>query len=345
MKLVLVSHHAPRPHGSASGRMSFAWLQALRDEGHDATALCWGPDEPPDLPSWAHWEPLPPASVWSVKARSVLHPRTDVVRLRWEPPTDAVLVADDTLSFPAVEGAARCVANIHNSLVLDRRALGSRRAADVQDVRAEHHVVRRAPEVWATSRRVRDALGRGEVVPYTLPLPEQVVPAVEAPVVGMLADWRWRPNQVALASLLDAWPEVRARVPGASLVLAGRGASGVGAVGGVRDLGEVATSADLLSQVALLAFPCPPTSGPKMKSFDALAHEVALVTTPAGAEGLPEGAGRVVPAEASFADALVELLSDTQARKVLAETGRRLLLRDHAPQVAARARLAALGAG
>ena len=345
MKLVLVSHHAPRPHGSASGRMAFALLQALRDEGHDATAWCWGPDEPVDLPPWAQWRPLPGASSWSVKARSVLRPRTDVARLPWDPPSDAVLIADDTISFPAVEGASRCIANIHNSLVLDRRALGGWRAADIQDARAERRVVRQAPSIWVTSSRVRDALGRGAVVPYTLPLPDEVVPAVEAPVVGMLADWRWRPNQVALASLLEAWSEVRDRVPGASLLLAGRGEAAVGGVPGVRNLGEVPTSADLLSQVALLAFPCPPTSGPKMKSFDTLAHEVALVTTAAGAEGLPEGAGRVVPPGASFADALVELLSDTQARVALARTGRRLLLRDHAPRVAARARLAALGAG
>jgi hypothetical protein len=341
----MVSHHAPRPHGSASGRMLFALVDALRAEGHEATVKCWAPEQPADLPTWAEWRPLPSASFWAVRARALVLPRSDVVRMHWDLPTDAVLVADDTLSFPAVRGAPRTVANIHNSLALDRRALGGRSGSDLQDVRAERRVVRQAPELWVSSSRVREAFGRGVVVPYTLPIPEQVGAPVEVPVVGMLADWRWRPNLVALASLLDSWPQVRDQVPGAQLLLAGRGTAPVGSVAGVRDLGEVPTSADLLSQVALLAFPCPPSSGAKMKSFDALAHGVALVTTSAGAEGLPEGAAQVVPVGSSFGDELVRLLRDVPARQELARRGRRLLVEHHSPRVAALARVDALAAG
>jgi hypothetical protein len=325
--------------------MNFAWIEALRAEGHDVTAWCWGPVEPPDLPSWAQWKPLPDAPVWAVKSRALIAPRTDAVRLKLDLPDGAVGVADDTISYPAIRGTARPVANINNSLALDRRALHGRRGTDLQDVRAERRLVRAAPSLWVSSSRVRDAFGRGVVVPSTLPLPDEVVPPVEAPVVGILADWRWQPNRVALGSLLDAWTEVRDRVPGALLLVAGRGTAPVGVLPGVQVLGEVPTSADLLSQVALLAFPCPDTSGAKLKSFDTLAHEVALVTTPAGAEGLPEGAAYVVPAGVSFADELVRLLNDGQQRRELARRGRELLLRHHSPRVAALARLDALASG
>jgi glycosyltransferase involved in cell wall biosynthesis len=346
VKVVFVTHHAPRRHGSASGRVVFALVEALRHQGHEASAVCWGTQTPPDLPSWASFRPLPAAGALLVKAHAVLRPREDVRRLhldlRLDLPPDAVVVADEMLSWPAVRDAAHRVANIHNSVALDRIALGSRRPSDLQDLRAERRVVRRAPQLWVGSERVRAHLGHGLVVPYTLPLPEEVVATVEAPVVGMLADWRWTPNLVALDRLLATWPEVRRQVPAAQLVLAGRGTVPLGTLPGVRFLGEVPTSADLLSQVALLAFPCPPTSGPKMKSFDALAHEVAVVTTEAGAEGLPSGAAVVAADGAPFAQALVRLLSDPGQRRERARQGRELLLRHHSPEVAAQARVAAV---
>jgi glycosyltransferase involved in cell wall biosynthesis len=342
VKVVFVTHHAPRRHGSASGRVVFALVEALREQDHEATAVCWGTETPPDLPSWATFHPLPGSGALAVKAQALLHPREDVRRLHLELPEDAVVVADEMLSWPAVRDAAHRVANIHNSVALDRAALRSRRPSDLQDLRAERRVVRRAAQLWVGSDRVRAHLGHGLVVPYTLPLPEEVVAPLEEPVVGMLADWRWAPNVVALDRLLAIWPDVRRQVPGAELVLAGRGALSLGTLPGVRFLGEVPTSADLLGQVALLAFPCPPTSGPKMKSFDALAHEVAVVTSEAGAEGLPAEAATVAADGAPFAQALVRLLTDPQQRRERARRGRQLLLEHHSPEVAARARVAAV---
>lgn len=345
MRFAYVSRHLPEPEGSAAGRQLWAVGEALRAAGHEVTAWSWRP-EPPQagLPAWCHWAPLPAEAAWRTRGRALLRPRSDAARAGWQAPTGAVAVADDPVSWAAVAGqGAAAVATVHYAVAADRRALSDRRPALLQDRRGERRAVRAADEVWALSGRVRDAVGRGVVVPGCVPLPEQALPPVTEPVVGMLADWSWRPNLAAADALLGSWPRVRAAVPGARLLLAGRGRSPVGTAPGVEWVGPVPASTDLLARLAVFAFPCPATSGPKMKVLDALAHGVPVLTTAAGAEGL---AGDVtgslaVAGEAAFADRLVSLLTDLPGRTRLAAAGRRLVLTGHAPAVAAQARVAA----
>jgi hypothetical protein len=135
---------------------------------------------------------------------------------------------------------------------------------------------------------------------------------------------------------------VQRAVPGATLLLAGRGTAPVASGPGIRVLGEVPASADLLSQVAVLAFPCPTTSGPKMKSLEAMAHGVPLLTTAGGIEGLPEQGARVVGLE-RFAHELVALLRDPHGRAAQGARGLELARQHHSPTVATRARLSLLG--
>jgi glycosyltransferase involved in cell wall biosynthesis len=165
-------------------------------------------------------------------------------------------------------------------------------------------------------------------------------------LAGLLADWRWPPNRWVLPRLLAMWPMVRAAVPDARLLLAGRGLHDVGDLAGVEVLGPLRCSADLLDRVALIAFPCPDTSGPKVKVLEALSHGLPVVTTPAGVEGLllPPGSGAVVTGLEGFPAALADLLASPRRRTELGRSGREAMLAGHAPVPAARARVAAVAA-
>jgi glycosyltransferase involved in cell wall biosynthesis len=162
----------------------------------------------------------------------------------------------------------------------------------------------------------------------------------------LLADWRWPPNRWACDVLLAAWPHVRAQVPAARLKLAGPGDLSIGTMAGVDVLGPVAHSEDVLAEAAALAFPCPPSSGPKVKVIEALGAGLPVVTTEAGVEGVEAGGdvvAEVAPADPeAFARALSAVLLDPSARAALADRAVAAMARTHAPRPAARTRVAVL---
>jgi glycosyltransferase involved in cell wall biosynthesis len=133
------------------------------------------------------------------------------------------------------------------------------------------------------------------------------------------------------------------------LLIAGYGDADVGTATGVEVLGRVDDSTAVLERCAALVFPCPDTSGPKVKVMEAFSLGLPVVTTAAGVEGLDVDATAAVlvpqPAPAHvLADAVVSLLVDPHARAELGERGRKQLCAAHAPEVAAGIRLAAIDA-
>ncbi|MCU1378445.1 MAG: hypothetical protein JWN29_1428 [Acidimicrobiales bacterium] len=347
MRVSLLSGHLPEAEGNASGRTLHAFCEGVVALGHELDVTSWRPS-PPDgpLPPWARWQPVPPEARLRTRARAVIRPRADVRRLGWVPTPGAVALADEPISFVAVAPFPSNAVLFSHLTRLEVDALGRRPTPrDVQDMRADRRAARQAGVVLALSDRVAAACG-GTAVPIATALPPEPVAPVDRPVAGLLAFWDWPPNRAALESLLRVWPDVRQRVPGAELVVAGRGGEqlAIGTIPGVRVVGEVARSVDLLAELAVLAFPCPPTSGPKVKVLEAVAHGLPVVTTPAGVEGLHlDGGGAVVRDLAGWADALVGVLRDPAARAGLASAGRAAVAAHHAPVPAARARLAALG--
>src|SRR5207248_787447 len=99
-------------------------------------------------------------------------------------------------------------------------------------------VMRAADLCLALSERVLGAVD-GVVVPAAYPMPDEPLPFVEEPVAAIMSDWLWPPNRAALDTLLTDWPQVRARVPAARLLVAGRNLSpdAVGIIEGVEYLG------------------------------------------------------------------------------------------------------------
>lgn len=342
MKFAVVTYHLPHPDGTATGRHVFAVWDAVRAMGHDVEAWCWGEVpaglEPAD---WVRCAAYHDPGGWRALPRTVRRPRGGIAAVDWTPPDDAVAWAEEPESYAAIARSPRRGVTVYHSTVLDALALRRPRAAVVQSARAERWAVRNADVAIAFSQRVARAIGVRELCPVTLPIPAEPLPLVAEPTALMLADWAWRPNQVALDRLLRSWPQVQQHVPDARLLLAGRGLTTVPAAAGIEMIGEVAQARDALARAAVFAFPCPPTSGPKMKVLDALAHGVPVVTSEAGIEGLHGVDDAVaIAGNADFARVLAEVLLDPQRRATLAEAGRKAVVDHHSPELAAAARLA-----
>jgi glycosyltransferase involved in cell wall biosynthesis len=229
---------------------------------------------------------------------------------------------------------------MHYATSMDLRALGRRPTPyDLQELRLERRLRRRTP-LLAYSARVA-AWSHATELPVALAMPASPLPLIDQPVAVLLADWTWEPNRRALAALLGAWTAVHDAIPAARLELAGRGDARVGSLAGVTDLGSVASSTEVLSRAAVFAFPCPDTSGPKIKVLEAVAAGVPVLTTAAGVEGLRTDAVTTVTVD-RFALGLIALLRSAERRAELAQRARSEVALAHAPRPAARARLAAL---
>jgi glycosyltransferase involved in cell wall biosynthesis len=264
----------------------------------------------------------------------------------WEPAPGAVAVADHVPSFPAVARFPRSVVNVHFRALADARAVRRIVPGDIQTARCERLAGRRASLVLAYSSRVASYMrGRATVVPIGYPVPSTQLDTIDEPVAALVADWSWRPNRLSLSWLLEMWPAVRDNVPGVRLIIAGRHLepSDVGAVPGVEVVGAVRSSADVLGRAAVVVFPCPPSSGPKIKVIEALSYGVPVVTTPAGAEGIfgPQDAGTVLCERHDLAAAVVSLMAEPERRADLGARGRERILQHHAPRATAAARLKA----
>lgn len=349
VKVSVVAFEQPLPEGTAAGRALWTWCSGVIELGHELEVWSWYPSPPPHpLPEWCRWHPLHDRPLWLAHLQGLVRPRHDSALAGWEPGDGAVAVADDVPSFAAVAPFDRSVVTIHFRALADARALGRLRPPQVQLARAERHGGRRAGLVLAFSPRVGRHLRRpATFVPIAYPVPADPLPVVDEPVAALIADWSWPPNHRALGWLLEAWPEVRDAVPAARLLLAGRHLerASVGSMPGAEVLGTVASSLDVLGRAAVVAFPCPPTTGPKVKVLEALAHGVPVATTPAGVEGLVvERSDVLVVERRGFAAGLAALLTAPERRAEMAAGGRRSASLHHGKLPVARARLEAFDA-
>ncbi len=337
MKIAFISHHLPHPQSSSAGRQLFAVVEAMRRAGHDAVVTSWGDGLPRlEAPAWCDRRPLsaPPRSLRRLP-HTLLNPRSHVRALGWRPPEDGVPIADNRDSAPALPADRRTGAVLHHSVRLDAAATGARSPAAVQEWRAERRAARRATRTAALSGRVATVIGADVVLDATVPLPSTLLDPVERPVALMLADWSWSPNLIALEQLLAVWPSVRMAVTGAELLIAGRGGAAIAGGDGVRVVGEVRDTAEVMAESALLVFPCPASSGPKLKVLDAALHGLPVLTTAAGVEGLAVDGVTVAPLD-GFEAALAGLLADPGRRADSARRAREAALARHVPDVAVR---------
>ncbi|MFC0508345.1 glycosyltransferase [Micromonospora costi] len=139
-----------------------------------------------------------------------------------------------------------------------------------------------------------------------------------------LASYDYEPNVLALRALVrDVWPLVRARLPEARLVVAGRRSEALGhevaAAPGVTVLGTLDDVAEAYAGAALTVAPATTGGGSQLKLTESMSRGRAVVMSPFAAQGLPDAvrgadAYWVGDGAGPFAEAVVEALRDLPVR-------------------------------
>jgi glycosyltransferase involved in cell wall biosynthesis len=143
----------------------------------------------------------------------------------------------------------------------------------------------------------------------------------------------WYPNEDAVRHFIDAiWPLVRREVPEVALTVVGRNPTaalaGLARRAGARVTGTVEDVRPHLARAAVVVVPLRVGGGTRLKIYEALAMQKAVVSTSVGAEGLPLQAGKhflCADDPASFAAAVAALLRDPGRRRRLGRAGRELV--------------------
>ncbi len=340
MRVLLVLTQPPLPEGGAPGKTAIGLLRGLGEHGVEVTAIAArrhftvAGDVPADLP--VEVVDVEPPGRWHARLQRVRRP---VGELAVEPFAGLVRQAArdaDVVHLEETETAwcddgvtTPSLVHVHYLARRDRN-LGAPWRKQFREVldsaRAERAAVRRHRYLVASSPLVADELRamapEAEVVVAPLSLDPALyrpAPLDGPPTAGLIGTAQWAPTAAAMRSALeDVWPRLRGQVPGARLVLAGRGTDRLGLSPGpdVELAGEVESARDLFHRLSLLLFPLERGSGMKVKVLEALASGVPVVTTPAGAEGIAPCDGVVVCTEPdALAAAAAELLTDEQARR------------------------------
>jgi glycosyltransferase involved in cell wall biosynthesis len=150
------------------------------------------------------------------------------------------------------------------------------------------------------------------------------------PVVLMTGTMSYPPNaEGALWFAREIWPQVRAKVPDAVFVAAGRDPlpklRDLNGNHGIEVTGTISSILPYFERAALCVVPLRTGAGQKLKVGEAFAASRAVVTTSVGASGIGAEDGRdfVVADDADrFAAAVIDLLRDRDRRTALARSGR-----------------------
>ncbi|MGR6317645.1 glycosyltransferase family 4 protein [Micromonospora soli] len=140
-----------------------------------------------------------------------------------------------------------------------------------------------------------------------------------------LASYDYEPNVLALRALVrDTWPLVRAALPTARLVVAGRRSEALSqefaGTPGVTVLGTLDDVADAYAGAALTVAPATTGGGSQLKLTESMSRGRSVVMSPFAAQGLPSAvrgadAYWVADEPRAFADAVVDGLRDRSARQ------------------------------
>jgi glycosyltransferase involved in cell wall biosynthesis len=359
VKVLVVLTQPPLPEGGAPGRCAIGLIRGLTAHGVDVKAVAArrhfsAPgDPPPDLP------------VEVVDLAAEPGRRSPVDRLRrplselavpaflervHAAASDADLVHLEETETAWCDAGLQLPSLVHiHYLVRRDRPLGApwhrdfghaleTHLAERAAMRRHHYLVASSPLI---GERLQEVAPLAHVTHAPLSLdPRYYAPAQldGSPLAGIIGTATWPPTAAAIRALVDdVWPDVQRNAPDARLVIAGRGSEGVavGHVPGVQRLGEVPSSVDFLRGLSVLLFPLARGSGMKVKVLEALAMGVPVVTTPAGAEGIPPSDGVVVATGTSaLATAATSILRDAGERRERGRSARRLFETSFTPEVA-----------
>ncbi len=171
---------------------------------------------------------------------------------------------------------------------------------------------------------------RVEVVPIGVDFGRFRPHAPESPpVVLMVGTLTWPPNREgARRFLVEGWPRVRARVPGARLRLVGKGLdpelATIARQAGAEPVGYVDDIAPEFAAASAMVVPLWAGAGARVKIVEALAARVPVVSTTLGAEGLgltPGVHDLEADTPAGLGDAVADLVTDPSRCRAMTDAG------------------------
>ena len=154
----------------------------------------------------------------------------------------------------------------------------------------------------------------------------------------------WLPNQEGVEWFVkQVWPIIRQAHLDAEFKIVGRNPSrqveALTSEAGVKVLGTVPDVRPYLDQASVVVTPLLVGGGTRIKIFEAMAMEKAVVSTSIGAEGLKvDDQKHILLADSvtDFANAVNRLLGSREEREQLGKTARELVCREFAAESVAR---------
>lgn len=229
--------------------------------------------------------------------------------------------------------------NIESLVLQQRRLIGEEvQIGDIERLRAaEQHVWRQAAALVALSPEDAAEITTREpgVVPHLVPngwdhLPERSTPRYDCggrltfPRLLFYADYDYVANVDSLRWLLaDVFPRIRARIPGAALLVGGINLSAeheqiIRSCPGAQVLGYIDNLVDELDRADMVVCPLRWGGGVKVKVIEALRRACLLVSTTTGGAGIPHelrSAGCFADDAAMFAGHVIRLCNDPGERQ------------------------------
>jgi len=208
--------------------------------------------------------------------------------------------------------------------------------------RGEIERCKKAKAVLVTSERERSALKyllpeqQVEVIPNGVDIATfiQRDPAQElAHRIIFTGRMDYYPNiDAVLFFAHECWPHIHSQVPNASWQIVGkdppREVKNLAELPGITVTGTVPDVTSYLAKAEVAIAPLHIGSGTRLKILEALAMQKAVVTTSQGCEGLSVTSGEhliVADQAQTFAQAVVDLMQDSQKRTALGSAGRKLV--------------------
>lgn len=358
MRALVVLSQPPLLEGGAPGKTAIGLLRGLLAHGVEVQALAArqhfaiAGSVPDDLP--VEVVSVEPPPTWRARVDKYRRPRSELARGPFLERVRDLAGEADVLHLEETETAwcdlglsLPSLVHLHYRVRVDRsygppwrrqfRDVLEFAAAERAAIRRHKHVVASSPLVAAS---IRAEAPNAEVTLAPLSLDAGYYPpaSLEEPVAGIIGTAAWPPTAAAIRELVERiWPLVRARVPEARLVVAGRGvdALGLAAAPDVTLAGSVASARDFVSGLGVLVFPLERGSGMKVKVLEAIAAGVPVVTTPAGAEGIEAPGGVFVHTGADdLAASTAALLQDADRRREAGAAARAAFEQRYAPEAA-----------
>ena len=362
MRIAMFSPSLPRPFGTADARWLFVCLSELARRGHEVELVCCTESDESDLRE-AHQ--LSDRYGFALKhipmvirepkvlrrARSLRHPHSEYQRVAEVPAAVARAASRADLLhiehlFPSWLALKHPQASVylHHLEAIDwtgPRVLSHRdRLERAQVNRATHTLVSRHNNFIVATPRIGDAVhainAHARIAHASVALDTSLYPLlneVEAPTVGVVGSMHWYPSRSAAERvLLRLWPQIRAQVPDARLVVAGFGADQYLGhhfpIVGAELLGTVARPEDFFGNVNVLLYPPERGSGMKIKALESFGYGVPVVSNTEGLEGLVGESGvhyLHADTDSALVAATVSLLNDRKQRQAMRLAARELL--------------------